>query len=64
MRIGLFGNRQHPVADFRDGSWRIWVSYNSDLSAGTYYDLRHDGIVDMITLNEASDIAEIVRLKS
>ena len=44
-------NHQAPFAEFdhRMGRWRIWQSFNADVSAGTYLDLYEDGSVERVT---------------
>jgi len=62
-RIGIFSvhQRQQPFAVFGDHIWRIWISYNNDVTSGTYLELYPDGQVDRVTVNN-NDIMEVVRI--
>jgi len=68
MRIALGTNhKKQPFAEFvRDGSshrasWRIWLSFNNDITSGTYLELNQDGSCDRITVNNGQ-IIDIVCL--
>ena len=47
-RIRLNLGRQQPFVDRVLGGWRFWIIYNSDVSAGTYYELWDTGEVNLV----------------
>lgn len=44
---------QAPFAEYDELTcrWRVWQSFNSDVSAGTYLDFYPSGQVDRVTVN-------------
>lgn len=52
MRIGLGGFHQQPFAEFVNGGWRIYVSYNKDVSGGTYLALSPVGVCDRVVFDD------------
>jgi len=51
MRIGLLRHQQ-PFAEYVNNNWRVWYIFNNDVSSGTYFDLRNDGICDRVTIQD------------
>lgn len=50
VRLGLFdpwSKSKPPVLQFmpQDGFWRLWTSYDSDLTKGTCIELHSDGTI-------------------
>lgn len=31
--------------------WRLWLSYNNDMTKGSYYELKAGGAIDLVTIN-------------
>lgn len=62
--VGIAQPQQHqaPFAEFKDGEWRIWLSWKHQLKAGTYLVLHATGAVDRITENEAGEITAALRV--
>lgn len=51
-RVGVGIWRQQPFIVRLDDSWRLWVSFNNDVTSGTYYDLYDNGILDIVTVED------------
>lgn len=64
MRIGLGIPRQQPFMEFVNGTHRIWIIYNKNASAGTYYELFPTGAVDRVTVDEFGNRTQTVRISS
>lgn len=60
MRIGLL-HRQQPFAEFVNNSWRVWYIFNKDITSGTYFELRPDGVCDRVTVNDG-EIVKCIRV--
>lgn len=60
VRFGLEGISitKPPFLEWKDGSWRVWTAYNTDLSAGTYFELTQSGNINRVTIqcNEIMDV--------
>lgn len=61
MRIGLGYNQQQPFTEFVNGSWRVWVIYNPDVTSGTYLELYPDGTCDRVVVKDR-DVHSIERI--
>jgi hypothetical protein len=57
-RIRLNLGRQQPFIDRVLGGWRFWIIYNSDVSAGTYYEIWDNGEINLVSIsaNQTEDI--------
>lgn len=51
-------SKQAPFAEFKDGEWRIWLTWARGVTAGTYLVLHATGAVDRITENAAGEIVD------
>lgn len=64
-RIGIFSvhQKQQPFCVFDVSSclWRVWISYNSTVTSGTYLELHPTGAVDRVTVNNNS-IMEVTKI--
>jgi hypothetical protein len=64
IRLGLsdFATSKPPIAEYSNGQWRVWTSYNSDLSKGIFISLEQDG--KMLLHNVAEETVLVSELKN
>lgn len=53
IRLGLtdISISKPPIAEYHEGTWRIWVAYNPSLSQGTFISLNPDGKMFRVMIN-------------
>lgn len=68
VRIGL-GRPGHeltqiPLAEYNhmDKIWHIWLSYNLDVSAGTYIELLRDGTAFRVTIEPDGVVRDYIAI--
>lgn len=63
-RLGLLTPeaRQAPFAEFHTptGLWRIWQSFSSDVSSGTYVILYPTGMAERVTTHEGQIMDTVI----
>ena len=63
MRIGIGIWNQQPFIVRHTTCWRLWVSFNNDVTSGTYYAMHDDGTMDIVTVVD-HDPVEIRRVNT
>lgn len=63
MRIGLGIPRQQAFIETTETSHRVWVAYNRDVTAGTYFELFATGVVDRVTVAPDGSM-DVVRMRN
>jgi hypothetical protein len=53
VRLGLFdvSKAKPPLLHYSGGFWRVWVAYNTTLTAGTYILLHNNGDMMRVTVH-------------
>lgn len=56
--------RQAPFAEYdtRTHRWRIWLTFDPTVAAGTYLDLQAGGLCERVTTMPDGSVADIHRL--
>lgn len=60
-RVGVGIWRQQPFIVRHTVSWRLWVSFNNDVTSGTYWEMFDDGTLNIVTVVD-HDPVEIRRV--
>lgn len=60
IRLGLtdISISKPPIAEFHNGTWRIWTAYNPTLTKGTFVSLEADGKMSQCTINPDDSISQ------
>jgi ribosomal protein L21E len=62
-RVAIGRHHQPTIIDRFKGGWRVWISYNPTVTAGSYYEFYNSGRVELYITN-ANMIEEIIHVRS